>query len=561
MKNIHLITGALLSVAMSGCIDDSYDLDNFSDDIYVKLEQVLPVGSSAVSLSDMLAEMDMEGLEQGEDGLIYFQYDTVSKIMVPAFEFGAQGATNSTQIDLSELFPVNVALPDAELDQPIPMVAKFPMEFSDESGGGTIDSAEFKSLRIDFNLASNVPGLLDVLEFQVTLPENLRAESASPLLWDDTRSQGKLIMSNVWADFSESDSLEFKCQLVPTGKFPLSKITSDSYIEVSCGIGDMQYKRLYGLFHASSTLEDTSAVGINFSDQKGVDYSILLADPRFEITAWTNAGVPIDVTIESIKGLTKEGGSVEAKFQGGTSSFQLNMNPAKKEGEEVLAMQATFDRNNGEIDRLVNATPERLAVQTSFLVKGDEPINNKNFYILDSTYINLGIKAIVPLWLQAGSYIVFNDTIDADLYQDIDDYEKEDYALDQATLYLEVENGLPMKTQVDFTMLRSDTIRTQSGWTTLLSPIENDLFKQNVMMEAAELDATTNAASKPSTSLVTVKLDNSMVGDLKKVKHIVATYRVEVPDASASAKIRAQDLIKVKAYMHAKAYYSSGDEK
>lgn len=562
MKKIYLFVSALLALAISSCIDDSYDLDNFSDDLYIPIEQVVPVGSSVVTVADLLKEMELEGLHESSDGLIYFQYDTVSSFYVNSLEFELEKDT--TKLDLSEIFPVGLLLPDIELKQGISMEARLPIVFSDETGEGRIDSAEIRRASVDFKVVSNVPGLLDVLDLKVTMPENIKsAQSVSPLFWNKRKSEGSLILENVWLDLSKSDTLVFDCQFILDGQLPLSKIKEDSYIEIVCSANELSYKRLYGFFVAHTTQVDSSSMGIDIYEEEDVDYSLSLADPRLEIRAWTNSGVPINVGVESLVARNNSGKKEVAKFANGASRYTLTLNPSTKEGEEVLGMNVVFDGKNGSIDKLINSAPDTVDVATSFFVNGDEGSAEKSYFLLDSTYVRLGISAIVPMWMNAGSFIGINDTIeDLDIYQDIVDYEKEDYEVEEATLYLEVENGLPLKTRVDFSFLKEDTIRTSSGLSYLsLAEITDEKFKQNVELDPAVLDEDTHMALKPVKNLVKIDVDKTMLDDIKKIKHIAVKYRVEVPVASSSVKVYSQNIIKAKAYVHVKGNYSSGDDK
>lgn len=562
MKKIYLFVSALLALAISSCIDDSYDLDNFSDDLYIPIEQVVPVGSSVVTVADLLKEMELEGLHESSDGLIYFQYDTVSSFYVNSLEFELEKDT--TKLDLSEIFPVGLLLPDIELKQGISMEARLPIVFSDETGEGRIDSAEIRRASVDFKVVSNVPGLLDVLDLKVTMPENIKsAQSVSPLFWNKRKSEGSLILENVWLDLSKSDTLVFDCQFILDGQLPLSKIKEDSYIEIVCSANELSYKRLYGFFVAHTTQVDSSSMGIDIYEEEDVDYSLSLADPRLEIRAWTNSGVPINVGVESLVARNNSGKKEVAKFANGASRYTLTLNPSTKEGEEVLGMNVVFDGKNGSIDKLINSAPDTVDVATSFFVNGDEGSAEKSYFLLDSTYVRLGISAMVPMWMNAGSFIGINDTIeDLDIYQDIVDYEKEDYEVEEATLYLEVENGLPLKTRVDFSFLKEDTIRTSSGLSYLsLVEITDEKFKQNVELDPAVLDEDTHMALKPVKNLVKIDVDKTMLDDIKKIKHIAVKYRVEVPVASSSVKVYSQNIIKAKAYVHVKGNYSSGDDK
>lgn len=567
---------SLLGFSLFSCVDDRYDLGNISDDIYLPIEQVFPVGSSQVAMVDLLRELDLEGLHEDADGLIYFQYDTVSSFDLNSFEF--EMSEDTTRFTVSDLFnlpslpslPGGMSLPtlpDIDINESFPFVAKVPIAFSDETGEGRIDSADIRQISFDFQFSSNIPGLLTILDLDVSLPENIKNGSGKPIFsWNNRLAKGSLSLEDVWLDLTKSDTLYFDCLFTIDGKLPLSSINEESYIEVISSINTMKYNKLYGFFVSHTTQTDTSSMGIDIYTEENIDYSLSLVDPRIEVKAWTNSGVPVSVGIESLVARTNEGAREVAKYANGSTSYVLTMSPASAEGEEVLGMHEVFNKRHGGIDRLVNCSPDTIDVATSFFINGKEGSAKKSYFLLDSTYVRLGITAVVPIWMNAGSFITMRDTIkDIDIYQDVVDYEEEDYEIEEATVYLEVENGLPLKAEVDFSFIREDTIKDYENGRfvdkLLLSEIKNERLKQNVKLEPATLDEDTHMALKPVSNLVKIVADKSMLEDIKKIRHIGVQYKVEVPVASASVKVYSQNLIKAKAYVHVKGNYSTGSDK
>lgn len=559
MRKFYLFVSLVVGSFLSSCVDDSYDLDHFSDDLYIPIQQVLPVGSSVVTVKDLLNELDMKGLNAEADGLVYFQYDTVTSFNIQSFDFELDKDTS--RLDFSEIFPVGVSLPDLTLLQKIPLVAKLPITFSDTVGQGRLDSAEFKRVHVEMQIQTNVPGLLDALDLKVSMPKNLDIRGRVSVEWDKRTKKAELIMEDVWADLSKSDTLYFDCLAIVDGIIPLSQINEESYIEVVTSGTDLSYKRLYGCFVAQTEQSELSSIGIDVYDQEeGVKFDVDVVDPRLEVKVWTNSGVPINVGIESLVAFNNKGDREIGKFADGSSRYTLTMKPSLVEGEEVLGMNEVFDRRNGSIDKLINCTPDTVNVETTFFVNGKETGAERPFFLLDSTYVRLGVSAIVPIWLNAGSYISVLDTIkDIDIYEDVVDYEKEDYEVEDIALFLEVENGMPLVAEVDFTFLQEDTIRTEAGMSFVTtSELKDERFKQNIKLEAASLDNETNMALKPVKNVIRIDADKTMLDDIKKIKHIVVSYKVQVPVASASAKVYSHNLIKAKAYAQVKGNFSSG---
>ncbi len=113
----YLFITLLLSVGMISCIDDSYNLNEFSSDMQLNTALVGPVGSSKITISDLLANLNVNTdllKEYPDDKLIYFRYDDMAQIELEPvkFKFGSfertfEGVKNDTLHLLATEFHMN----------------------------------------------------------------------------------------------------------------------------------------------------------------------------------------------------------------------------------------------------------------------------------------------------------------------------------------------------------------------------------------------------------------------------------------------------------------------
>lgn len=568
MRKLHFgIVGVCLLCLtfLSSCIDNSYDLDNFSDDVFLRTEQVIPAGSSIIKASDLLREIDVEGVHVDADGLIYFQYDTISTINIEPFSFSLDKDT--TRFPISKLFegmtgyiPLMTGYIPLIKGTSKELPAELPIRIDEETGEGRIDTIYIKHADIDFIINTNVSGLLDHLSLDIAVPSNI---PNGDYTWDQTHHKGTITVNNSKIDLTGSDILNFKCKITQTENASIY-IDEDSYIEIICSVNSLRYEKIFGFFKSRNAQIEHTTLGIGLYDEKDVEYSLFVADPRIRVTASSNAGVPLTTTIESLKARKTTGSSVDAIFTNGTKSWSLHMEPSDIVGKEIMAMKDSFDSKNGCIDKLINSTPDSIDLETGFFINGEKTSADQNpYFLLDSTYVKLGISAFIPCWMNKGSFIVLRDTIeDVDIYEDVNDYEKDDYEIESAEIYIEINNRMPLHANIDVSFLEEDSLASNYTDSIIVyKEIQNKKLKQNITVDAAPVSPQTHLVNGTKSTRKVIEVDKSMVKDIKRIKRIQLIYNVRVPDASESVKVTGSNTIETKAYVHAKGNYSSKKDK
>ena len=553
MRKLHfsaLGVGLLSLACLNSCVDDSYDLDNMSDDIYIPIEQVVPIGHSVINAGDLLKEVEIDGLHSAEDGLIYFQYDTITRIDLNPFRFSLD--EHSSKHLLSELLDVD-RFNEFKVLQYIPSVdlsagAELPIVFDDESGEGEIDTIVINHADVDFKINSNIPGIND----KMMLIVDTRDYPGCDYTWDNVHKKGTVTFNNSKLDLTKSQTIPFKCTIKITDNVPF-ELQEDSYIEIVTNLNWMRYDRICGFMKAKETQIETNSLSIDLFNEEDMSYNIKFTDPHLRINITSNAGVPIDASIEELKARKIDGSSVDGLFNG-NKKYPLHLSASNVVGKEVLALKEEFDAQNCNVADLLNSSPDTLDVTNGFLINGPKlSADQKPYFILDSTYVNLGLTAYIPFWLNKGSNIIQRDTLDEELFDALVDYEESDFEVDSAIIYLEVNNKMPLKVNVVATFLEDDSLASNYADSIYVyKEIKNPKLRKTIDVKAAPVLPQTHKVYAPQSSRVAIYADKSMVKDLKRTKKILLTYTIDVPDSSESVILNTYNTIEAKGYVSIK---------
>ncbi len=115
-----------------------------------------------------------------------------------------------------------------------------------------------------------------------------------------------------------------------------------------------------------------------------------------------------------------------------------------------------------------------------------------------------------------------------------------DFSLDKAVIYFDLENGLPLDVNVNFSFLDS-----------LNNPviIETPKLKEDLKVlkiEAASVNPATNLVNKTTKANLKIELDNTMTDEIKQFKHLIVNYKVNVDSGENSVKVTADNFLQAK---------------
>lgn len=555
MKN-QLLALALMTAGFVSCTDDSYDLDNISNDFRIGLNEYLPIASSEVKLKDILSEFKTDYISENPEGILTFEFDTVNRVNVKPIEIAFKESSYEFDLVAKNLVTNNVipANPSFLVEVPINL------SVDDENGAGRIDEIHIKDGFLKFHIESNA------FDAEALYIKNVNIPHDENNLFNEETGTIKVNLSNQILRFPE-EGYVVTCEIATRSEYAGKDIpltSKDVKIKVVMEESKLSYHKIKGAFKSNIEQIEYTDFYINLYDDN-LDFDLNVIDPKLTITGMTNSGIPLACSVKRLVGKRKtknpsKKDSVEAVFFKGLSyeskSYDFDFEPAKNENEEVEAFKETFDKNQGSLDEIFNYMPDSISVRCGIRINAD-PESGAKFYLLDSTYVDLNIHAEVPLQIGNGSYITIKDTVDGiDIVEDVTDYQDGNFKFDDVEIFIEFENELPLEGTVTAKFCRADSV----NGTVVLTHIENKKLDQTVKIPAAQIDAD-GTVMKATPSKKKIKVTDDMVDDIKKINAVDFTYQIKVPKGTVNGVVLTNNCgMSAKVYTHLKANISNKEK-
>lgn len=555
MKN-QLLALALMTAGFVSCTDDSYDLDNISNDFRIGLNEYLPIASSEVKLKDILSEFKTDYISENPEGILTFEFDTVNRVNVKPIEIAFKESSYEFDLVAKNLVTNNVipANPSFLVEVPINL------SVDDENGAGRIDEIHIKDGFLKFHIESNA------FDAEALYIKNVNIPHDENNLFNEETGTIKVNLSNQILRFPE-EGYVVTCEIATRSEYAGKDIpltSKDVKIKVVMEESKLSYHKIKGAFKSNIEQIEYTDFYINLYDDN-LDFDLNVIDPKLTITGMTNSGIPLACSVKRLVGKRKtknpsKKDSVEAVFFKGLSyeskSYDFDFEPAKNENEEVEAFKETFDKNQGSLDEIFNYMPDSISVRCGIRINAD-PESGAKFYLLDSTYVDLNIHAEVPLQIGNGSYITIKDTVDGiDIVEDVTDYQDGNFKFDDVEIFIEFENELPLEGTVTAKFCRADSVNGK----VVLTHIENTKLDQTVKIPAAQIDAD-GTVMKATPSKKKIKVTDDMVDDIKKINAVDFTYQIKVPKGTVNGVVLTNNCgMSAKVYTHLKANISNKEK-
>jgi hypothetical protein len=558
MKN-QLLALALMTAGFVSCTDDSYDLDNISNDFRIGLNEYLPIASSEVKLKDILSEFKTDYISENPEGILTFEFDTVNRVNVKPIEIAFKESSYEFDLVAKNLVTIsnNVIPADPKF------VVEFPINLSvdDENGAGRIDEIHIKEGFLKFHIESNAFDAEALYIKSVSIPyKELRP-------WDKNNGAIYLNISDQVLQFPE-DGYVVTCEIATRSEYADKDIpltSKDVKIKVVMEESKLTYHKIKGSFKSNVEQIESTDFYINLYDDN-LDFDLNVIDPKLTITGMTNSGIPLACSVKRLVGKRKtknssKKDSVEAVFFKGLSyeskSYDFKFRNSQNENEEIEAFKDTFDKNNGSLDEIFNYMPDSVSVRCGIRINA-EPGSGVSYFLLDSTYVDLNIHAEVPLQIGDGSYITIKDTVDGiDIVEDVTDYQDGNFKFDDVEIFLEFENELPLEGTVTAKFCRADSVNGK----VVLTHIENTKLDQTVKIPAAEIDANSGRITNATPSKKKIVVSDDMIEDIKKINAVDFTYKIKVPKGNVNGVVLTNNCgMSAKVYTHLKANISNKEK-
>lgn len=559
MKN-QLLALALMTAGFVSCTDDSYDLDNISNDFRIGLNEYLPIASSEVKLKDILSEFKTEYISENPEGILTFEFDTVNRVNVKPIEIAFKESSYEFDLVAKNLVTIsnNVIPADPKF------VVEFPINLSvdDENGAGRIDEIHIKEGFLKFHIESNAFDAEALYIKSVSIPyKELRP-------WDKNNGAIYLNISDQVLQFPK-DGYVVTCEIATTSEYAGKDIpltSKDVKIKVVMEESKLTYHKIKGSFKSNVEQIESTDFYINLYDDN-LDFDLNVIDPKLNISGVTNCGIPLECSVKSLvaKHKTKiasEKDSIFAIFRKGTplesKSFKFeDFKFADENKPEIDAFTELFDKQNGSLDEIFNYMPDSISVRCGIRINAD-PESGVSYFLLDSTYVDLNIHAEVPLQIGNGSYITIKDTVDGiDIVEDVTDYQDGNFKFDDVEIFIEFENELPLEGTVTAKFCRADSVNGK----VVLTHIENKKLDQTVKIPAAQIDANSGHKISATPSKKKIVVSDDMIEDIKKINAVDFTYKIKVPKGTVNGVVLTKDCgMSAKVYSHLKANISNKEK-
>lgn len=560
MKN-QLLALALMTAGFVSCTDDSYDLDNISNDFRIGLNEYLPIASSEVKLKDILNEFKTDYFsEDPDDGTLIFEFDTVNRVYVEPIDVVFKEYTYECDLVAENHVTISNNVIPADPN----FVVHFPINLSvdDENGAGRIDEIHIKEGFLKFHIES------DAFDAEALYIKNVSIPYKELRPWNKNNGAINLDISDQFIQFPK-DGYVVTCEIATTNEYAGKDIpltSKDVKIKVVMEESKLTYHKIKGSFKSNVEQIEYTDFYVNLYDDN-MKRRLYVLDPKLNISGVTNCGIPLECSVKSLVAkhkteIASEKDSIFAIFRKGTplesKSFKFeDIKFADENKPEIDAFTEVFDKQNGSLDEIFNYMPDSISVRCGIKIVGNDNDPKSQFFLLDSTYLDLNIRAEVPLHIGEGSYITIKDTVDGiDIVEDVTDYQDGNFKFDDVEIFLEFENELPLEGTVTAKFCRADSVNGK----VVLTHIENTKLDQTVKIPAAQIDAD-GTVMKATPSKKKIKVTDDMVDDIKKINAVDFTYQIKVPKGTVNGVVLTKNCgMSAKVYSHLKANISNKEK-
>ncbi|MCQ2233897.1 MAG: hypothetical protein MJZ24_04030 [Paludibacteraceae bacterium] len=554
MKNKKKLAAAGLfcSALFCQCSVEDYALEDLqTDSLQIHTGIAAPIGNSTITMADLIKKQGIEGLGTDESGLLVFTYDTTTYINIDNCEL------EDLNID-AKIEPASIILVESEISSVskqlignkimlkagahlrCPFQIPLGIESKEDSIQARIDSVVFDKAKLNIQVGCNMGNLIENTKLTLLLSG---ATKNGELFSVGMNSPKQVIdLDGVKVSSNGKDAID--CILIlKLQKDVELTLNDESMISISgtSKNSPLTFKTIWGILNTDKTQSENTRIDIDLFDDLDFDLDLKVVDPKVTIKANSNIGLPMVLTIESLKSTSAEGKVLDATFKNNKTSYSVTTDFNKKIGNRKDILNETFDHNNGRIDEIVNSKPKAIDLRYSFASKQTPVDSKENYFFSNDSEIALDLAVEIPAYFKKGSYITVNDTIkDVNL----NDYVEKSFNLEKMKLKGEFINKLPFNAFVKLQFYQKDTINKR------MVLIEKGLDRI-IELKSATVDAETNKVVKASTNDIVIEYTDKDMDGLKLVSGILLTYSIKVDDKNEAVKVMDKDAIsaKISAYV------------
>lgn len=534
--------------SLISCVND-VDLSNVSDEMQLDLTLVAPVGSAHVTLADILSRSETTDVDTtGGEIVILFKdtalFDRYENVTLKALssshgydelEYGGTSYTFNSGETLNDfVFLDTISTGTDNVNQ---LVER-------------IDSVLINTLNLTVSVQTTNLNITNIDNFSVTLsfPAGAAFDSdgnpLAPLTLtsaDVTSGTSKSWnLSNVrLVNLDNEKGIPYEIKI--NGTVGSGGLTIDNTLQVDLSFSPVEfdYKAIYGKFKAS--VKGYSYDGYDFDFQESANSKLKFYNPTVALSVRSNIGAQFNFHIDSVMGFRKATPSnkIYADFGGGNKSATIEMTtrsyvPGEWSQFEYLK---TLNRDFGGTHLLfLDSVPERIEYGFSSTVKDE----SGPMFLVPDAQIEVAIDGRLPLYLDAGSFYNYNDTI-TEVAKNVnnilnDSASNTEIDLKKVSLVLKLTNAMPI--DAEFTLKFLD----ENG-----DEIVTDIVK-TYRVEAPPVDNEGKVANPQGVEpqIIIIELTKDQIDNvLRKTENIAYTINSEGESDNAKIHVTTKDYLKV----------------
>lgn len=524
----------------TACMSD-VELSNISKEILIDESLVVPIGVDTIKIKELLQKLSADNQvttdPAGQGTEIYFEKADTSKYSFRVVNL--LGNSKETSISLQPIssgtFPVAplVTLPAVTAS------TNFDLGVNSNPTDERVD--EVRVTRATLNISLTFSGIT------YPLSNNMFVTLKSPT-GKITFANGTNTYSFTTTSFTSNVNLPITVVDMSGGAtgIPIDitiaakngntaqTLTTASKINVALKIIQFDFSVIYGFFKPAVVTTKKEQIPLDVSSYLPDAY-LKFANPQATVSVKSNVGTYVRFRIDYIKAFLKSdpvNSEAKANFLGNPYFDFFVTKPANY--GDFATKEEVFNSANAGTDKLFENVirPDVLEYQFSTYVDQtqiDAHPGERLFFPANGE-IETIVKIKIPLYLNAGSNVNWNDTLFIDggtIGDKIDNS-----VIDSSVLVFKVSNGLPIKAStLRFSLLDSNGIK-----------INTALDDQNYPINAPTIDAAGKVVvSSIVAQTIKVNVSKAQFEDLKKAKSVIFNVTADGKDSSTAIHFTTDD--------------------
>jgi hypothetical protein len=527
------------------------DLTNISKDIAIDESLITPVGEASLTANDLLVKLGQQDYLDTIGNEIYFTSEENLSYRFRDIDLNKYSQGRTVVLKPWSGAPGFVFLPSGTTIPTVTTNDSVSLGLN-SSSSERIVKAEIASANVGLNitLTNDIKNAITPanLNLKIEFPGNAvtLADGVTPLVINTTPNVYGTVKNIPLANFimnTPAGATGIPVKVTVNAK-TTSAATASSSSSFTCNLtfNQISFKVLWGHFEPDTYAKDSLSVPIDLHLPTSFSgLNLKFANPTAKVTINTNIGANLRFNVDEVKAFDKNNVQIAKAFFTGPDAYNggdsrtFHLAKPTFPGDWLTTI-ITLDKDNGATDRLFAAgkIPSLLEYKFSSGLDPD-PLS----FIVPNSLIKANVKISIPLLLNGGSSVEFNDSIKnigTSLTSDL-----KDVTINNATIVLSVTNGFPVPATLELVNL------VDANGQALLKDLQT-----KYSIEAPTVNATDGSVTATHTQQLKIVLTPGQEADFKKLKDLHFRIVLGDPASTNPMHFSKTNFLKVKAGVFAK---------